>query len=345
LIASGTNPTYWVYPVPTNQIYPTSVTRTSSETLIGIGETPVISITYTFNDGLVALEPMELHVVDQSRHFNAWDTVNVEPGDSSVTWTRPLEKMDFPRIIRAGMTGIGSKYYDPRLGPPRGISTSSIPETESSVEFRVSSTSKPIIYNQQIACNLLAGKTFEEIKGNTRIPAVDTEGTATYDTFYYANGDPYFIYRGGCYFKTYYTKKISGPNAGWCTPAYFTQQGMPPPSSSLDPGELVYDSKQLCLASGGTLPPGVPVDPTTAPTTTTTTAAPVTTTTTTTTTVAPTTQAPTFGSAQCADYAGQYNIPADQTEGTASYRIDYDINGNGTITYTGGCSVPLPTTE
>jgi len=248
LIASGTNPTYWVYPVPTNQIYPTSVTRTSSETLIGIGETPVISITYTFNDGLVALEPMELTVIDHSRHFGDWDTVNLEPGDSSVTWTRPLEKMDFPRIIRAGMTSIVSKYYDPRLGPPRGILTSSIPEAQSSVEFRISSKSKPPEYNQTIECSLVAG--------NYGIPAIDTEGTATYDIFYNDNGDPSYIYRGGCYFKTYYTKKISGPNAGWCTPAYFVLQGMPPPSSSLDTGEIVYNSKQDCLASGGTLPPG-----------------------------------------------------------------------------------------
>jgi hypothetical protein len=191
MIPSGTNPTYWLYPVPTDKVYPTTATATTSNTLIIAGDTPVVSITFTLDNNLVALEPMEIAVVDKSRHFNAFDLVSMEPGQSSVTWTRPMQKLDNPMDIDVYGSGFVPKYYDPRLGSPRRIKITPAAHT-----FRVSG--KPIIYNQTIACNLIAGKTFEEIPMNAIIPASHINGTATYDVYYHPDGSPYYMYRGGC---------------------------------------------------------------------------------------------------------------------------------------------------
>jgi hypothetical protein len=194
---------------------------------------------------------MQMSIEDRSTDFGSTTaTIYIEPGQSSFSWTRRVQTFDYPTSWVIILYPVVPRYYDPRLGsPPRSI------RINEWGGITIDVSAKPILRNQEIACNLVAGQGNAR-QGNYGIPELWTEGTAKYDVYYYEDGDQKFIYRGGCGPKVYYTKKISGPNAGWCTPAYFTQQGMPPPSSSLDPGELVYDSKQLCLASGGTLPPG-----------------------------------------------------------------------------------------
>jgi hypothetical protein len=165
---------------------------TVSPTFIDVGETTEITFTWTFDNGLVALEPMEISIEDRSTHFGTpTTTINIEPGQSSYSWTRPSQKFQWPDswAILTGATI--PRYYDPRLPLPHSVRGYTSPT------IRVSSKSKPILYNQTIACSAVAGQGNER-QGFYGILETYTEGTAIYDVHYYEDGEQYFVYRGGC---------------------------------------------------------------------------------------------------------------------------------------------------